>query len=64
MKISETITPVNAHKVIMGAKEITLSLDTETNRVTIDTPAMFKDPVVTLGDLQGALDNLVQHRQL
>lgn len=58
MKISETITPVNAHKVFMGSKEITLTLDTETNRVTIDAPAMFKDPVVTLTDLQEALGNL------
>lgn len=64
MKIVETITPVNAEKTILGKKELSLTLDTETGRVSIDAPAMFTDPVVTLHDLQNTVKKLGDYNDL
>jgi hypothetical protein len=64
VKIVETITPVNAEKTFLGKKELSLTLDTETGRVALDTPAMFTDPVVTLEDLQGAVKKLEEYKEL
>lgn len=58
MKIVEPITPINAHKVFLGKKEIDFTLDTETGELTIDSPAMFTDPIVKFEDLKATIDKL------
>lgn len=63
MKIVETIMPVNADKTFLGKKEVALTLDTETGRVSIDAPAMFTDPVVTLHDLQNIVKKLGDYNE-
>lgn len=63
MEIVERITLVNAEKVFMGDKDVKLTLDTDTGRVSIDTPAMFTDPVVTLDDLQEIVKKLANVHQ-
>lgn len=62
MKITETITLVNENKVVFGSKEITLTLNTETERVTVDTPAMFTGPVIRFHDLQETVAKLAEHK--
>lgn len=61
MKIVETLTPTNADKTFLGDKNIKLTLDTETDRLTIVTPAMFTNPVVQLSELRAVLDKLSEH---
>jgi tetrahydromethanopterin S-methyltransferase subunit B len=58
MKIVETIMPVNAEKVIIGDREIKLTMDTDTGRLAIETPTMFSNPVVSLDDLLEKLNTL------
>lgn len=60
MKIVETVPIVNADKVLFGSKEIKFTLDTETKRVEIETPAMFGNQMVTLDELQKRLSALAQ----
>lgn len=55
MRIVETIDLVNADKVVFGARVLKLELDTDTNRVTIDAPAMFVNPIVPMDELQEKL---------
>jgi hypothetical protein len=63
MEIVERIPLVNEDKVWAGDRDIKLTLNTDTGRVSIDTPAMFSDPVATLDDLQEAVKNLVNIHQ-
>lgn len=63
MKIVETVALVNAEKVWVGDKDIKLTLDTDTGRLSIDTPAMFSDPVVTLDALEGKINQLRAHME-
>lgn len=58
MKIVEEVEIVNEEKVFMGKEHIKLTLDTETRRVSIDTPAMFADPVVTVDTLEETITRL------
>jgi hypothetical protein len=51
MKLVETLELANSDKVFVGPKQLKLEFDTETGRITLDTPAMFTDPVVRLDDL-------------
>ncbi len=60
MKIVETITPINAEKTILGERDLKLTLDTDTGRVSIKAPAMFGDPVVALSELMEKLELLSQ----
>lgn len=61
MKIVETVTPVNHNKTIAGDHDIKLTLDTETDELTIVTPAMFSSPKVKFDELKDALDKLAEH---
>jgi hypothetical protein len=61
MKIVETIEIVNAQKVVMGDRDIKLTLDTENGRMSIDTPAMFTDPVVSLDAIEEKIRKLREH---
>lgn len=61
MKIVETVEILNAQKVVFGDKDIKLTLDTETGRISIDTPAMFTDPVISLDKLEEKLNKLKSH---
>lgn len=61
MKIVETVEIVNAEKVWIGDKEIKLTLDTDTGRLSIDTPAMFTDPIVSLDVLERKITELREH---
>lgn len=63
MEIVERLSLTNDDKVWVGDKEIKLTLNTETGRVTVDTPAMFSDPVVTLDSLQEAVKKLANIHQ-
>jgi tetrahydromethanopterin S-methyltransferase subunit B len=58
MKIVETVELINSDKVWIGDKEIKLTLDTETGRITFDAPAMFTDPIVRLDLLQEKIAKL------
>lgn len=60
MKIVETISLANSDKVMFGSKELKLTLDTNTRRVEIETPAMFGNSVVQLDELRNKLDALRQ----
>lgn len=62
MKIIEPIVLINAKKTVLGKREVTLTLDTDTEEVAISTPAMFVDPVISLRDLQVAVEKLVDHK--
>lgn len=61
MKIVEDVTIINEDKVFIGHKDIKLTLDTETDRVSIDAPAMFTDPVVSLDLLEEKIGKLREH---
>lgn len=61
MKLTEPITPVNHNKVVVGDHEIKLTLDTETNELSIVTPAMFSTPVVEFTELMRVLNKLAEH---
>lgn len=61
MKIVETVELINDNKVWVGDKEIKLTLDTETGRMEVDTPAMFQDPIITLDSLEAKLNTLKSH---
>jgi hypothetical protein len=61
MKIVETVEIVNAQKVVMGDRDIKLTLDTENGRMSIDTPAMFTDPVVSLDAIEEKIRKLREH---
>ena len=63
MQIVERLAIVNPEKVLMGDKEVKLTLDTDTGRVEIDTPAMFTNPKVTLTELQNKLNKLAVHQE-
>jgi hypothetical protein len=58
MKITETITPINSGKTLLGDKDIKLTLDTDTNELTIDAPAMFVDPTVNLDEFEEKISEL------
>lgn len=60
MKIVEVITPVNAGRTVLGPNTIKLELDTETDELSIDTPAMFGDPVVSFTEMLAALQKLAE----
>lgn len=60
MKIVETVTPVNHNKVVVGDHEIKLTLDTETDELSIEMPAMFTSPKVKFGELKDTLDKLAE----
>lgn len=64
MKVTQTITPINAEKTIMGEKVIKLELDTETGRVAINTPAMFANPTCTFEELKEAIAELDKVKEL
>lgn len=61
MKIVETVTPINHNKTIAGDHDIKLTLDTETDVLTIDTPAMLTSPKANFGELKDALDKLAEY---
>lgn len=61
MKIVESVEITNAQKVVIGDKDIKLTLDTETGRLSIDAPAMFTDPVVSLDALEEKIKMLRAH---
>lgn len=63
MEVVERIKLINADKVFLGDKDIKLTLDTDTGRVVVDTPAMFTDPVVELDELQETVRKLVNIHQ-
>lgn len=56
MKIVEVLDVINDEKVFLGPKAMKLEFDTETGRLTIDEPAMFTDPVVSLDELYSVLE--------
>jgi hypothetical protein len=58
MKIVETVEVSNEEKVFMGHKDLRLTLDTETRRVEIDTPAMFTNPVLNIDQFEATLAKL------
>lgn len=61
MKISESVELVNGDKAVFGKKTLDLTLDTDTGRVTMDYPAMFTDPVVSIHTLEQAIADLKEH---
>lgn len=61
MKITETLTPVNSEKTVLGSRDITLTYDTATDELSINAPAMFTNPVVKLSDLRDTLSKLSEH---
>lgn len=61
MLITEILTLVNADKTFMGPRDIKLTLDTDTGRLSIDTPAMFRDPVVSFIELQEKIAKLAEY---
>lgn len=61
MKIVENVEIINAQKVVIGDRDIKLTLDTETGRLNIDAPAMFTDPVVSLDLLEEKIRKLREH---
>lgn len=61
MKILEEIEVLNEDKVFIGHKDIKLTLDTETGQVSIDTPAMMPNPVVSLTVLEEKIGKLREH---
>lgn len=61
MKIIETVELINADKVVFGDRDLKLILDTETRRISIDAPAMFTDPVVSLDALKDRIERLQIH---
>lgn len=63
MKIVETIELINAQKVILGDRTMKLTLDTDTGRLSIDAPAMFTDPVISLDVLENKIHDLKQHME-
>jgi tetrahydromethanopterin S-methyltransferase subunit B len=63
MKIVETVELINSDKVWIGDKEIKLTLDTETGRITFDAPAMFTDPIVSLDLLKDKIQKLKEHME-
>lgn len=56
MKIVEVISIVNEDKVFLGPKALKLEFDTATGRLTLDTPAMFVDPIVQMDELEEVLE--------
>lgn len=60
MKIVETVTLTNEDKVLFGNRELKLTLDTDSRRVEIETPAMFGSSVVQLDELRNKLEALQQ----
>lgn len=63
MRITETIIPINAENTVLGSREMKLTLDTDTNEMTIDTPAMFTYPIVNFDEFQAVLEKLKTVRQ-
>lgn len=61
MRIQESVELINEDKVVFGSKELKLTLDTDTRRISIDAPAMFTDPVVRLDQLKDKIDTLQAH---
>jgi hypothetical protein len=61
MKIVEIVEIINVQKVVLGPKHIKLTLDTETGRLGVDTPAMFTEPVVSLDKLEETLQKFREH---
>lgn len=59
MKIVEHMTPDNVEKVFIGPKEIKLTYDTETEKVAVNTPAIWGGDVeVSMSALRDTLDKL------
>lgn len=58
MKITESITPVNAGKTVLGKCEFELTLNTETAELELNAPAMFTNPVIKLDDLKETIEKL------
>lgn len=59
MELVDRITPINADKVVIGSKEMILTVETETGRVTVEAPVMmFTNPVFSLDDLLEKLQQL------
>lgn len=63
MKLVETVELINAQKVVLGDRDIKLTLDTETGRLSLDTPAMFTDPIVSLDALEEKIRKLREHME-
>lgn len=63
MKIVETLTPTNAGKTIIGERDVKLTLDTETGELSIETPAMWGDPVVSFDELKRKIENLTGYQE-
>lgn len=61
MKIMESVPLINEDKVVFGARDLKLTLDTETGRIAIDAPAMFTDPIVSIHTFEEKIDNLKEH---
>lgn len=59
MRVVEIITPTNADKTFMGHRDIKLELDTETDELELDMPAMLSaNPTVKLTELLETLRKL------
>lgn len=59
MKIVEHMTPDNVEKVFIGPKEVKFTYDTETEKVAINTPAIWGGDVeVSMRALRDVLDKL------
>jgi tetrahydromethanopterin S-methyltransferase subunit B len=63
MKIVETVELINKEKVVFGSKEIKLTLDTETGRLAIDTPAIFGESIVSLNTIEEKINKLKSHME-
>lgn len=61
MKIVETVEIINARTVIVGGRDVKLTLDTETGQLAINTPAMLTDPTVSLDKLEEKIQKLKEH---
>lgn len=60
MRIVERVTPINSDKTLLGDRDIKLELDTDTGEMSIDTPAMFTNPIVHFSDLKDKIDKLAE----
>lgn len=61
MKLVESVELTNADKVVFGDHDLTLTLDTETRRISINAPLMFTDPIVSLDALKNKIEQLQTH---
>lgn len=63
MKVVDTVTPENAHKVMLGTKDIRFEYDTESGELYINTPAIWGAPgaLTTVEEIRNVLDKLQAH---